>query len=96
MLCAKLKIAAFLFQFLLVRLKGAYIIKFKGKTIISIPFGAIKSSCFRNFHIFSRFISIPFGAIKRISGRRKMAGQFLFQFLLVRLKAEKQLCSDVR
>jgi len=54
----------FRFQFLMVRLKVDIWYNKDAETLISIPYGAIKSQL--NYHNFvAKAISIPYGAIKR-------------------------------
>ena len=75
------------FQFLMVRLKGPFNCFIKYSCDISIPYGAIKS--YTNIpHIFhNQSISIPYGAIKSSPVTETTVIPFIFQFLMVRLKA---------
>ncbi len=56
----------FIFQFLMVRLKGRACKKFNEKSLISIPYGAIKRMVQGFADGRQNWISIPYGAIKRI------------------------------
>ncbi len=60
--------------------------RFDGETI-SIPSGAIKSSQILRLAILVLSISIPSGAIKSIGAAMGEVANWVFQFLLVRLRA---------
>ncbi len=68
------------------RLRVCYERLFKGRVIISIPSGAIKSAVVDREMLDDIVISIPSGAIK--SGLPSIAALMItgFQFLLVRLR----------
>ena len=56
--------AVLLFQFLMVRLKECSIQLRRTNSLVSIPYGSIKSSVAVNYSIFW-VVSIPYGSIKR-------------------------------
>ncbi len=71
------------------RLKARYDNKTPYAHLISIPFGAIKSLWIEKLDKKER-ISIPFGAIKRNLNADVKTHPTIFQFLLVRLKEERE------
>ena len=79
------------FQFLLVRLKETYKYVFRLLSYISIPTGTIKSGKLAQCVERLRSISIPTGTIKSLLMVMVKELGIKFQFLLVRLKVERQI-----
>jgi len=55
-------------------------------TLISIPYGAIKSLLYLYIVVLLEKISIPYGAIKSKTDYKELIKINIFQFLMVRLK----------